>query len=115
MRANSKLDVARGVCDLEVDDESKQPFKPMRYPIDDGKRHQKMLGIRSNWFMQKLDFSREEANEWANLEFMAFYGTEQKLVNTTDPGNTISKLITKGLDPVLILEAKRETKVRPSS
>ena len=114
MRANSKLDVARVVCDLEIDEESKQPFKPMRYPIDDGQRHQKLLGIRSNWFVQKLGFSREDANEWANLEFMAFYGTEQNLVYMNDPGNTISKLIARGLDPVLILEAKKDTKVSDS-
>ena len=76
-----------------------------------GQKHQKMLGLRSNWFMQKLKFTREEATEWANLEFMAFYGTEQSLVHTSDPGNTIAKLISRGLDPVLILEAKKDTKV----
>ena len=109
-RGDCKMAIRRIVEDLEVDDEQSQPFKRMRYPIEDGQKHKKLMDFRQKWFVDRLNFDEEKASEWTNIEFTAFSGTHKDLVDLHDPGHTITKLVSEGVDPKLIAEAQIETK-----
>ena len=107
--------MARIITDLEVDDERAVPFRKMRYPIDDGKKHNALKQERSNWFISTFEntdgsFTREEAENWTKAEFEAFFTTQDHLVNKRDPGDTISKLLLRNLNDDVIRKAKDETR-----
>ena len=86
---NCKMAVVRVISDLEVDDESSTPFKTMRYPIENAGKHQELLAQRTAWFRKELQFDESKASQWATQEFTAFYGTQDELVDSSDPGLTI--------------------------
>ena len=112
LRSDNKIRVLSIVSDIEVDNETQEEFKMMRYPIEDGKKHANLFATRSNWFCTTLDFDRVTANEWTTVEFNAFYSTSPDLVNTRDPGNTIGKLRTEfDFSDSQIRKAEIETKI----
>ena len=98
------------VNDIEVDDESKNPFKKMRYPIEDGQQHQNLIAKREAWFIKTFGFEPEKAAEWTQAEFTALFGTQPDLVDQSDPGETIPKLGDLGIDSTLLAKAKQETR-----
>ena len=108
-RADVRLNVARIVTDCEVDDESKQPFKDMRYPLENGVLHQELLAQRNAWFQKELGFDQTEAAEWTNKEFTAFFGTLDELVKKSDPARLIYHLRNNDFDQNLITKAQKET------
>ena len=113
-RADAKLNVGRIVTDLEVDDSSAVPFLSMRYPVEDGTLQQKLIAQREAWYQEKLDFSSELAAEWTTDEFTAFFGTQEKLVNRSDPIDIILRLIdhwnTTNFDANFVATIKQDTK-----
>ena len=92
VRASTKLDIARIVSDLEVDDEHNQPFKSMRYPLAPGPKYKQLLAERTAWFMANCNLPEDRAESLAKTEFTAFYGTQNHLVNLDDPGQIVQKL-----------------------
>ena len=110
VRGATKLDIIRIINDIEVDDESAKPFKQMRYPIEDGQKHQNLIATRTAWFQKTLDFDAEKAAKWTEEEFTALFGTEQQLMDPSDPGDTIAKLSDLNLPNDLLAKAKQETR-----
>ena len=110
LRGPTKMDIVRIVNDIEVDDETKVPFKKMRYPIEDGQQHQNLIAKREAWFRKTFNFEPEQAAEWTQAEFTAFFGTQPDLVEQADPGDTIRKLEELGVESNLLAKAKQETK-----
>ena len=41
------------------------------------------------WPIPSDQFEAEKASEWATAEFTAFYGTQDDLVDRSDPGQTV--------------------------
>ena len=93
LRSDNKIRLLSIVSDLEVEDEKRVPFRLMRYPIEDGKKHSELFAKRSNWFVTECQFDRKTANEWTTVEFNAFYGTQPEMVKKEDPGNTVEKFL----------------------
>lgn len=109
-RADGKERLGFLITDLEVNDESKDPFKVMRYPLEDGKKHQQLLTQREAWFTKFLQFETPKAKEWTRLEFSAFYSTQNELLNEHDPGNTIAKLQQEKYNEDLVNAAAIDTR-----
>ena len=86
----------------------------MRYPVEDGTLQQKLIAQREAWYQEKLDFSSELAAEWTTDEFTAFFGTQEKLVNRSDPIDIMIRLIdlwnTTNFDANFVATIKQDTK-----